>query len=65
LQQEGTIEVETLIAMDRVFGFFKRWDKSIDDEVFYPIVRKRIRKYEGFVEIDVPKIKMLMKEIFT
>lgn len=65
LQQEGTIEVETLIAMDRVFGFFKRWDKNVDDDIFYPIIRKRIKKYEGFVDIDVTKIKVLMKEIFT
>lgn len=65
LQQEGTIEVETLIAMDRVLNFFKRWDKNVDDDIFYPIIRKRIKKYEGFVDIDVNKIKLLMKEIFT
>lgn len=65
LQQEGSIEPETLIAMDRVLGFFKRWDKTIEDEIFYPIVRKRLKKYEGFVSVDTSKIKSLMKEKFT
>lgn len=65
LQQEGAIELETLIAMDRVLSFFKRWDKNVDDDIFYPIVRKRIKKYEGFVSIDADKIKSLMKEVFT
>jgi hypothetical protein len=65
LQQEDTIQVETLIVMDRVLNFFKRWDNKIEDEIFYPTVRKRIKKYEGFVDFDTKKAKSLMKENFT
>jgi len=64
-QQEDLIQVETLVAMDRVLNFFARWDKNVEDDIFYPIVRKRIKKYEGFVNVDVSKIKSLMKEVFT
>jgi hypothetical protein len=64
-QQEDIIQVETLVAMDRVLNFFSRWDKNVEDDIFYPIVRKRIKKYEGFVNVDVIKTKSLMKEFFT
>jgi hypothetical protein len=36
-----------------------------EDDIFYPIVRKRIKKYEGFIDYDISKAKTLMKEIFT
>jgi hypothetical protein len=65
LQQEDTIQVETLIVMDKVLGFFRRWDKKVEDDIFYPIVRKRIKKYEGFIDYDISKAKTLMKETFT
>lgn len=65
LQQEGDINVETVVVMDRVLNFFRRWDKNIDDDIFYPIVRKRIKKYECFVSFDTNKAKTLMKETFT
>jgi hypothetical protein len=65
LQQEDTIQVETSIVMDKVLGFFRRWDKKVEDDIFYPIVRKRIKKYEGFIDYDISKAKTLMKEIFT
>ena len=65
LQQEDTIQVETLIVMDKVLNFFRRWDKKVEDDIFYPIVRKRIKKYEGFIDYDISKAKSLMKEVFT
>lgn len=66
LFQEGAIELEeTLIGMDRVLGFFKRWDKTIDDEILYPLIRKRLKKYEVFVNIDRDQLKEKMKELFT
>lgn len=66
LFQEGAIELEeTLIGMDRVLGFFKRWDKTIDDEILYPLIRKRLKKYEVFVSIDRDQLKEKMKELFT
>jgi hypothetical protein len=61
---QNEIEIETMIAMDRVFNFFSRWDKKVDDDILYPDVRKRIKKYQGFVSIDVRKVKSQMKEIF-
>jgi hypothetical protein len=65
LQQEDTIQVETLIVMDKVLNFFRRWDKKVEDDIFYPIVRKRMKKYEGFIDYDISKAKSLMKEVFT
>jgi hypothetical protein len=64
LYLQNDIEIETMIAIDRVFNFFKRWDKQVDDDILYPDVRKRIKKYQGFVNIDVSKVKAQMKEIF-
>ena len=65
LYLQNDIQIETLIAMDRVFNFFKRWDKKVDDDILYPDIRKRIKKYQGFVNIDVSKVKAQMKEIFS
>jgi hypothetical protein len=64
LYQEGDIEIETLIAMNRVLNFFRRWNKQIDDDILYPEIRKRIEKYDGFVNVDIDKVKSQMQEIF-
>lgn len=64
LYVEGDIEIETLIAMDRVLHFLKRWNKNVDDDILYPEISKRIEKYKGFVNVDVDKVKTQMKEIF-
>jgi hypothetical protein len=51
--------------MNRVLNFFRRWDKQVDDDILYPEIRKRIKKYDGFVNVDVDKVKAQMKEIFV
>jgi len=62
LYVDGSLSTESLIAMDYVLNFISYWDKLIDDPIFYQDVISRVRKYKPFVQIDMVKIKKILKE---
>ena len=38
------------------------WDKKISDDIIYPKVSRKIRKYGAFLNVNVDKYKKLTKE---
>lgn len=60
LQKEVTIE--TMVILNNIFGFIKIWDKKISDDIIYPKVSRKIRKYGSFLNVNVDKYKSLTKE---
>ena len=62
LQNEVTIE--TLVILNNIFDFLRIWDKKISDDVIYPKISRKIRKYGAFLNVNVDKYKILTKNIF-
>ena len=60
LQKDVTIE--TMVILNNIFGFIKIWDKKISDDIIYPKVSRKIRKYGSFLNVNVDKYKILTKE---
>ncbi len=62
LQKEITIE--TLVILNNIFHFIPIWDKKISDDVIYPKLARKIRKYGAFLNVSVDKYKELTKKLF-
>ena len=60
LQKDVTIE--TMVILNNIFDFIRIWDKKISDDIIYPKVSRKIRKYGSFLAVNVDKYKQLTKE---
>lgn len=59
MQKEVTLE--TMVILNNIFDFIRIWDKKISDDIIYPKVSRKIRKYGAFLNVDVSKYKSLTK----
>jgi len=57
--------IETVIIMDNVLTFIKKWDKIIDDDLIWPKQRQLLENYKPFMSIDNGKYKKIMKNVFV
>lgn len=60
MQKEVTME--TMVILNNIFDFVKIWDKKITDDIIYPKISRKIRKYGAFLSVSVDKYKLLTKE---
>ena len=58
----GKTSLETLVICDMIFDYRKDFDKKLDDPVWETVSRK-IKKYDPFLNISVPRYKKILKEI--
>tara|TARA_Y100000385_G_C12978955_1_gene587511 strand:+ start:319 stop:915 length:597 start_codon:yes stop_codon:yes gene_type:complete len=60
----GKMSIETLVILEKILKFRKRFDSKLQDPVWLS-VSLILRKYEPFLNIDVSKYKTILKEIVT
>lgn len=60
MQKEVTLE--TMVILNNIFDFVRIWDKKISDDIIYPKISRKIRKYGSFLNVDVGKYKLLTKK---
>ena len=58
----GDTSLETMVICDRIFEYGKDFDKRLKDPVWETVSRK-IKKYDPFLNISVPRYKKILKEI--
>ena len=58
----GNTSLETMVICDRIFEYGKDFDKRLKDPVWETVSRK-IKKYDPFLNINVPHYKKILKEI--
>jgi len=58
----GDTSLETMVICDRIFEYGKDFDKRLKDPVWETVSRK-IKKYDPFLHISVPRYKKILKEI--
>jgi len=57
--------IETLIILDDLVGCFKKWNKKIDENVLWPQLYLKCRKYKQFFEYDRSKLKQVVLNKFS
>ena len=60
---QRSISLETLIILDMVLGFMRKWDKCFRDPLWQGISFK-VRKYKPFLSINKNKYTKLIKDKF-
>jgi len=58
------ISYQTIVAMDKILGFIKKWDKEISERVVWKDLSFRIKKFGAFVKFNDTECKLIMKEVF-
>ena len=61
----GKLNIESMVAANRVLGYIKVWDNTIAEDFIWPDVAKSFKNYDGFLKLDSKNIKSIMKEIFV
>ena len=62
LFMQNDVTLETMVILNNIFDFIRIWDKKISDDIIYPKVSRKIRKYGSFLNVNVDKYKNLTKE---
>jgi len=61
LYMQKDVTIETLVILNNIFNFIKIWDKKISDDIIYPKISRKVRKYGAFLAVNVDKYKLLTK----
>ena len=59
------ITLETLVILERLLRYRKRFDKEIIETYVWPNISRRIRKADPFIEADIVKCKQMLMEKVT
>ena len=58
---QGALSIETMVILDIILDYVKNFDKKLEDPV-WTTVSFKIKKYKPFLNIDVNKFKLILKE---
>jgi hypothetical protein len=61
---DNTIHFESFIIINKILDFLDKFDKIITDEIIWKDFKQKCIKYSPFLNIDLPKYKAIMKDIF-
>lgn len=59
MMNQNEIEFETMVILHGLTGVLDLWDKTYSSDYIYEKTSKLIRKYEPFLQLDVPKFKKI------
>ena len=59
------ISIQSVIILDKVLGFVKRWDKQIKETIIWPEKSFKLKKLNPFIKFNITKCKFIMKEVFV
>lgn len=60
-----TITLETMVILNDLMNFFPYWEKKIKDNVLFPDINKRVRKYQPFLQYDKSKMRKILLDKYT
>ena len=63
LRQE--INIETMIILDDLVGYMKKWNKRIDEGILWPSVYLKCKKFRPFFRYDRDKMKQIVLDKFS
>lgn len=55
---------ETVVILNDLVRFIPAWDKKIDEQIIWPMIRNRLVKYKPFVAYDKEKYKQMVVDKF-
>jgi hypothetical protein len=65
LYLRNEISPETLLILNDMLGFFRMWNKRIEEKVVWPNEHQKLKKYRPFFTIDLDKYKKIVLDKFN
>ena len=62
--RQGFFSPETIIILDDILGFFKYWNKKIDDDIVWPKDYLKLTKYKHFLSFERKKFKIILSDLY-
>lgn len=59
------ISIETLIILNDMCGFFRHWNKHIEETVIWPMIARKCKKYKPFLRFEKDKLKQIVVDKFA
>ena len=59
------VSLETIVVLNDLCGFFRHWNKKIEEDVIWPMVYKKCKKYRPFLKFDKDKLKQIVVDKFS
>jgi len=57
------VSLETLIILDDLVDFSKKWDKELKEDIVWPDLKKLMKNYKGFLTIDKNRYRIRLLEL--
>ena len=64
LYMQKEVTAETMVILNNLFNYIPIWDKKISDDIIYPKISRKIRKYGAFLSVNTEKYKELTKNLY-
>ena len=57
------VSLETLIILDDLVDFSKKWDRELKEDIVWPDLKKLMKNYKGFLTIDKNRYRIRLLEL--
>ena len=64
MYMQKKVSLETLTILNEMCGFFRHWNKHISEDVIWPTIYKKCKKYKPFLKFDKDKLKQIVVDKF-
>jgi hypothetical protein len=65
LLMQKKVSLETIVILNDLCGFFRHWNRKIEEDVIWPMVYKKCKKYRPFLKFDKDKLKQIVVDKFS
>lgn len=65
LLMSDEIHIETFIILNDIMRFTPSWNRQIEEQIIWPSVRQKCKKYQPFIEYDKEKCKNIVVDKFS
>jgi len=52
------VSIETMIILDELLGYGKKWDKKLSEDIVWPDIKKMMNNYKRFLTLDVKQCRI-------
>ena len=62
---QRNISIETMVILNNMCSFFRHWNRKIEDQVIWPSIYQKCKKYKPFLKYDKDKLKKIVIDKFS
>ena len=65
LYMMNRVSIETLAILENMVKYFRHWDKNISDNIVYPDINNKVKKYSPFLDYDKDKMRKIVLDKYN